>query len=57
MVIVHRRPCILWYCASSNSNQEMPELSGGSINLKERLIICVGEGLDTVECGPGQVCL
>lgn len=32
----------------------MPELSGGSRYLEERLIICVGEGLDTVECGPGQ---
>lgn len=36
--------------------EKMQELCGGGRNL-DRLIICLGEGLDTVACGPGQACL
>lgn len=36
--------------------EKMQEFCGGSRNF-DRFIICLGEGLDIVVCGFGQVCL
>lgn len=49
---------VLWYCVSGSQGwgRRRSSLVAAETLKRSLFIICVGEGLDTVACGPGQAC-